>query len=132
MLVLKFGGTSVQDAAAIRRAAAIVAGCGCPQAVVVVSAMAGVTNALVEAGASARAGDLTSAHRILDTIVLRHHETAEALVDGAARGELAGAIERHRAELLDLLTALFRAPDVAGRTMDALLAQGELLSSHLV
>jgi aspartate kinase len=131
MLVLKFGGTSVQDPAAIRRAAAIVRAHGGANPVVVVSAMAGVTNALVEAGAAARDGDPARAHRILDPIVLRHHETAEALVDGAARHRLSDDIGCHVESIRRAIDELPSSDDT-GRAMDALLAQGELLSSHLV
>jgi len=131
MLVLKFGGTSVQDATAIRRAAAIVRHHGSTHPVVVVSAMAGTTNALVEAGAVARAGDLAKAQRLLDPIALRHHETAEALTDGGARHDLVERLDRQLGEVRAILAGMAW-PHVAGQRMDALLAQGELLSSQLV
>jgi aspartate kinase len=53
VIVAKFGGTSVGDAAAIERTAAIVRGRLSRQPVVVVSALAGTTNALLEIAAQA-------------------------------------------------------------------------------
>jgi aspartokinase len=57
MIVMKFGGTSVEDAPAIERVAAIVRSRAAEDPVVVVSAMARVTDQLLAAGQAAAAGD---------------------------------------------------------------------------
>ncbi|MGA8742202.1 MAG: lysine-sensitive aspartokinase 3, partial [Terracidiphilus sp.] len=61
LVVMKFGGTSVEDPAAINRTASIVAGrvAAGKQTVVVVSAMAKVTDQLLRAAAAAAKGDRT-------------------------------------------------------------------------
>ncbi len=67
--VMKFGGTSVGDAACIARTAQIIARAakenGC---VAVVSAMSGVTNRLIEAAKKAQAGDAGEAAAVLDAL----------------------------------------------------------------
>lgn len=79
MRVVKFGGSSVADAARMRRVAALVAELRAQGPVaVVVSAMAGVTDALIRAGQSAIAGDPRLPER-LDDVALRHHEAWAAL-----------------------------------------------------
>ena len=63
MIVCKFGGTSVGDAAAIRRTAAIVKGRLDRQPIVVVSALGGATNALIALAEQAARGQLIGALR---------------------------------------------------------------------
>ena len=78
LVVMKFGGTSVEDPAAIGRTAAIVAGRVAlgKQPVVVVSAMAKVTDQLLRAAAAAAAGDRTGALAISSRLRSRHRDTA--------------------------------------------------------
>ena len=66
MIVVKFGGTSMADAAAITRAGEIVRGKLDRQPIVVVSAFAGVTNQLLQVGAQAVDGQLVPAHPAAD------------------------------------------------------------------
>ncbi|OLD96026.1 MAG: hypothetical protein AUG79_03940 [Gemmatimonadetes bacterium 13_1_20CM_4_69_16] len=123
--VLKFGGTSVADAAAFERAAAIVRACRGAGCVVVVSAMSGVTDALF---ASVEQGSLNG----LEPHFERHRAVAQALLGGATAflTELTGA----RAELADLLARAAAAPPPEGRAplRDAVVSQGERLSSALL
>jgi aspartate kinase len=81
LVVMKFGGTSVEDPAAISRTAAIVAGRVAmgKQPVVVVSAMAKVTDQLLRAAAAASMGDRTGALAISSRLRCRHRDTACAL-----------------------------------------------------
>ncbi|NUR55732.1 MAG: hypothetical protein HOQ29_14900, partial [Acidobacteria bacterium] len=83
LLVLTFGGTSVADADAIRRAAAIVGGQRGPR-VVVVSALAGVTAGLLAVADLAYA-DERRALSALDALVARHHEVARTIEQPARR-----------------------------------------------
>ena len=86
MRVVKFGGSSVADAARMRHVAAIVAELRAQGPVaVVVSAMAGVTDALIRVGQSAIAGDPRVTERLED-VALRHHE-AWAALSGAPPAE---------------------------------------------
>src|SRR6185436_16612096 len=79
----KFGGAALADAGSIRRATEIFRAESGPK-VAVVSAMAGVTDALLEVGARALAGDEIEALAIVERLRARHLETAHAL----ARGEI--------------------------------------------
>ena len=130
MLVLKFGGTSVADADAIRRAAAIVGAQRGPR-VVVVSALAGVTDGLLAVADLAYA-DEARALSVLDALVARHHEVARTIEQPARRQAAAAAIDRQargaRAAIAGLRDA--RRPSPAAAT-DRLVATGELWSSRL-
>jgi aspartate kinase len=131
MLLLKFGGTSVEDSTAIRRLAAIVSARASEPMVVVVSAMAGVTNALLDAAAAAGAGDAGAANDALEGIAARHRA---AVADFAATDKpaaIAPRIEAYLEEARRALDGLERVPGAPDR-IDALLAIGELLSAEVV
>ena len=68
MIVAKFGGTSVEDAAAIERLCEIVRARLPEQPVVIVSAMAKVTDALLKEGSFAASGDETKALSMLSDL----------------------------------------------------------------
>src|SRR4051794_31207114 len=87
-VVMKFGGTSVQDADAIRRLIEIVKGRLDAKPVLVVSALARVTDQLLEAGNAAAKGHLGSALCIVRTIYVRHEQLADSLLSGSAYGSL--------------------------------------------
>ena len=78
LVVMKFGGTSVEDASAILRTARIVAGRVKKRVrpVVVVSAMAKVTDLLISAANTAARGDRASALAITERLRIRHKDTA--------------------------------------------------------
>src|ERR1700741_469435 len=97
--VMKFGGTSVGDATCIARAAQIVAGAAKGmRVVVVVSAMSGVTNRLIEAARPASEGDTAAGGALVEALrqqpraalaVLVSDETARAAIDRAIEEVLA-------------------------------------------
>jgi len=87
-VVMKFGGTSVEDAAAIQRLIAIVQSRLGAQPVVVVSALATVTDHLLGAGNAAASGHLDEALATVRDIYVRHEEIADALVEGTAYAAL--------------------------------------------
>ena len=136
MVVLKFGGTSVADADAIARLAAIVDARRGARTVVV-SALAGVTDALLEIARLAP-DDSFQARASLAALVRRHHEVVAAT--GAQRSRLDADIDGlalTAARSIDALSAdgspTF-AEATAGRpaVVDRLLAVGELWSSRIV
>ena len=133
MIVLKFGGTSVADAAAIDRAAEIVRGRLSRRPVVVVSAIAGATNALLAMAEHATGGQLLVALRELQALRDRHLDEADALLGDTAEGNEAvtemGATFDELAHLLEALSVLGHETP---RSLDAIAAVGEQLSSHLV
>jgi aspartate kinase len=131
MLVMKFGGTSVESAEAISRVARIVASRAAERPAVVVSAMGGVTDRLVAAGNAAANGDRNGSGEILKEIRERHAVAARALL-GSAYGETLRKLEPLFGQCSDLLTELASFGSISGTRSDRLLSFGELLSSVLV
>ena len=135
VVVMKFGGTSVADAAAIRRAARIVASERARTGrapVVVVSAMAGVTDTLLALSKSAVAGDRAAVQRGVDDLGRRHAEAAALLLDASRAAEVGDVLAMQIEELLAVLTAVSILRDASPRSLDGIASTGELLSSRLV
>ena len=132
LVVMKFGGTSVEDPAAITRTAAIVAGRVAlgKQPVVVVSAMAKVTDQLLRAAAAAAEGDRTGALAISSRLRVRHRETAAALVKDSA--ELIAVIDHEFDSLDEILRGLSAILELTPRISDLIVSYGERLSSRIV
>jgi aspartokinase/homoserine dehydrogenase 1 len=132
--VMKFGGTSVGDAACIVRTAKIIAdGARAMDCVAVVSAMSGVTNRLIEAANRAQSGDAPGAISILNALG-EHHETALQQLTAkepervAVRTALAAAFSDGKRFCEG--TSLLR--ELSARTLDAISSLGERLSAPLV
>jgi aspartate kinase len=132
VIVVKFGGTSVGDADAVRRAASIVASRRDRQPIVVVSAMAGVTNALLAIAEQSSRGQLIGAIRSVEALRERHMQQAELLLgDTPECVELCSELSAMIDELAHLTEALNTLGDVTPRSLDAIAAYGEQLSSQL-
>ena len=128
MIVCKFGGTSVGEPAAIRRLVEIVRHRVSQQPIVVVSALAGVTNALLHVGDSLADGTPPALKAELGAILNRHLGVARALeLDHAVDAELEASTS---ALVTRLVAALGGAPDP--ELLDHLAGHGELWSSRLV
>jgi aspartate kinase len=129
---MKFGGTSVEDPAAIRRTAAIVAGrvAQGKQPIVVVSAMAKVTDQLLRAAAIAAEGDRTGALAISSRLRSRHRDTAAALLTDSAA--LVDRIDRKFDSLDEILRGLAAILELTPRVSDLIVSFGELFSSRIV
>jgi aspartate kinase len=134
-VVMKFGGTSVADADAIRRLIAIVAAqaarSGAPP-VVVVSAMSKVTDQLLKMTADASRGERGSIAAGVDGIRQRHLAAVEALVPAADRAAVTAEVEQQFDELRAMLTALSILREASPRSCDGIAAAGELISSRVV
>jgi aspartate kinase len=132
LVVMKFGGTSVEDPAAINRTAAIVAGrlaLG-SSPVVVVSAMAKVTDQLLRAAAAAAQGDRTGALAISSRLRSRHRDTAFALVKESA--QLINLVDQRFDSLDEILRGLAAILELTPRISDLIVSYGEQLSSRIV
>jgi len=132
---MKFGGTSVEDPAAITRTAAIVAGRVAmgKQTVVVVSAMAKVTDMLLRAAAAAASGDRTGALAISSRLRCRHRDTAAALVKSPADSvALCNLIEQKFDSLDEILRGLAAILELTPRISDLITSYGERLSSRMI
>jgi aspartokinase/homoserine dehydrogenase 1 len=130
----KFGGASLADAAAITHAVEIIrARAESAPVVVVLSAMAGVTDALLDIAARAAAGDETHARTAAAALRDRHVAAARAILPaGTRRDEMVETIERSLAELEQVTTGLAILGELPPRTVDYLAARGERLSARLV
>ncbi|HEY2904390.1 MAG TPA: lysine-sensitive aspartokinase 3 [Vicinamibacterales bacterium] len=136
-VAMKFGGSSVADADAIKRVASIVErqraqSAGAPSPVVVVSALGGVTDRLIEAARLAEEGDGAHATAVLHALFERHVAVATALTAGAAQAQLVAKIRDEFDELIGLVHALAVLHEVSPRSLDAVLAAGEVVSSRIV
>ena len=132
VVVMKFGGTSVEDIAAIRRLIAIVQSRLGAQPVVVVSALARVTDQLLEAGNAAAKGHLGSALATVRDIYVRHERLADSLVEGSAYSALDQELRGEFRALESLLLKLEASRELDLRSQDQLLGFGECFSSSLV
>jgi len=136
IVVMKFGGTSVEDAVAIARTISIVEGRrrrGLAP-VVVVSAMSKVTDALLACSAAAHAGrgDREPALEISSRLRVRHIETAARLVSGPSLTALHKAIDDHFDSLDELLRGIAAVGELTPRTSDLIVSFGERLSSLII
>ena len=135
LVVMKFGGTSVEDPAAIGRTAAIVAGriaLG-KQPVVVVSAMAKVTDQLLRAAAAAALGDRTGALAISSRLRSRHRDTVIELVKNSANcAELLTFVDQKFDSLDEVLRGLAAILELTPRISDLIVSYGERISSRIV
>ncbi|MGA2887416.1 MAG: lysine-sensitive aspartokinase 3 [Terracidiphilus sp.] len=132
LVVMKFGGTSVEDPTAIGRTAAIVAGRVAlgKQPIVVVSAMAKVTDQLLRAAEAASTGDRTGALAISSRLRSRHRDTAVALVKNCA--ELIDIIDQKFDSLDEVLRGLAAILELTPRISDLIVSYGERISSRIV
>lgn len=132
MIVMKFGGTSVESAEAIERVARIVASRQKYGPVVVISAMAKVTDQLVAVGDKAASGDSAGALELLGCLRDRHFETARLLLGARRSATVASRLESKFSELENFLRGLTAVRELTPRGTDYLLSFGELLSSLIV
>ena len=132
LVVMKFGGTSVEDQTAIARTADIVAGrvAAGKKPVVVVSAMSKVTDQLLACAAAASRGDRTGALAISSRLRSRHRDTAAALVKDC--GALQTSIEREFDSLDEILRGLAAILELTPRISDLIVSYGERLSSAMI
>lgn len=126
--ILKFGGSSVGSADALHRAAAIVREELPAGGLVVVSALKGTTDRILEAVAAAGRGDLPAAQ--IQLADLRDHHAAVATALGLAEA-LRPAWGPLLARLDQLVTGMALLGEATARGRDAALAAGETLSAHL-
>jgi aspartate kinase len=132
MIVMKFGGTSVESAAAIERVAGIVKARGERHPVVVVSAMGKTTNKLLAIAQSAihgtRAAYIQQLHDLRDF----HSREARQVVPLAERAGLDRFLDDHFQELTELVKGLAVLGELTPRSIDAISSYGERLSSYIV
>jgi aspartate kinase len=129
---MKFGGTSVESAAAIERVAGIVKARQNRHPVVVVSAMGKTTNKLLAIAAAAIAGRRADYIAQLHDLRDFHSREARQVAPLAARVDLDRFLDEHFQELTELVKGLAVLGELTPRSIDAISAYGERLSSYIV
>ncbi|QJX48014.1 aspartate kinase [Hymenobacter taeanensis] len=128
MKVLKFGGTSVGSAQRMREVAELIHAPHLQRRIVVLSAMSGTTNALVEIAGLLFAGNVAAATANVETLRQRYHAVAQELLpEPAVADEAIEHLDQRFQSILDLTSAPLSADGER-----VILAQGELLSTLLV
>lgn len=123
--ILKFGGTSVGSAEAVRAATDIVAGLA-PRVGVVVSASAGTTDLLIDAARSALDGNRERAEMLANEFEERHHRLVrELIVDSARANDLDAWIGHAAHELRAMCESISILRELTPRSQDAIVARGE-------
>jgi aspartate kinase len=133
-VLMKFGGTSVEDAVAINRTAKIVQGrvARGKRPVVVVSAMAKVTDQLLAAANAAGRGDRTGALAISARLRNRHCDTSTQLLAPDRAGDMQTWIQHEFDSIDEILRGLSAVGELTPRTNDMVVSYGERLSSRLI
>jgi aspartokinase/homoserine dehydrogenase 1 len=130
--VWKFGGASLADAAAIRRAAALIAAHKGPL-VVVASALGGITDLLLGGARAAVERDGGNPAALASAFLRRHRQAAKELVPaGPVRRALLGAIDSAAREYRDLCGAVAVLGHLEPRTLDLLVSRGERMSASIL
>lgn len=125
--ILKFGGTSVAGVEAFERAIQIVRANGNAPSVVVVSAMRGVTDALIESFRAAASHNAAAALAKLEEHLERHVQVAHSLCSEEAKR----VIEQARREIIELLEIIAESETPDLRLQDAIASCGERLCALL-
>ena len=135
MQVLKFGGTSVANAENMNKVSSIVqqAIVRMPQSktIVVVSALGGVTDVLLQSGGMAAAGD-ESYKELLQKVEQRHLEAVKALIPVTQQSSVLSWVKQRCNEIEDICNGVFLLGELSARTKDRIVSFGELLSSKII
>jgi aspartate kinase len=129
---MKFGGSSVQDSTAIRRVAAIVASRLAEQPLVVVSAMGGVTDKLVQVWEAAARRETTAVLALLKAIRAHHLKAAGEMLKPPQAAAFTEELDARLAEAAALAAQIAGEGSASPGQQSQMLSYGEVLSSVLV
>jgi aspartate kinase len=132
MIVMKFGGTSVQDASAIGRVIGIVRKELPRMPIVVVSACSGVTNDLLKAARLVKDGNQEASLGLLEALRARHRIIATECCSPATSGTVCERIDAYIARLANYVRGIHLLGELTDRTLDAFVGHGEQLSSLII
>ena len=127
----KFGGSSLKDAACFRRVAGLLLDYDEPRLGVVVSAMGGMTDALIDLAILAEQDD-DGFHAALNAIGERYTETARDLLGGDELVPVLDAWSRDAADVVDVLKAIALVKSAPQRSRDVVAGYGEIWSARLL
>lgn len=132
MQVLKFGGSSVANPENLKRAMDIIRHKALSEkTVVVVSALGGITNQLLDSGRTAAAGD-EQYKQLIQSITARHLEMVKALLPLTDQSSTLSHVMQRCHEIEDICNGVYLLREFSTKTADRLSSYGELLSSWIV
>ena len=132
MQVLKFGGTSVANARNIEKVIGIVQQhAASDKVVVVVSALGGITDTLLQSGILASNGD-EKYKELLQEAEQRHLDTVKALIPVAQQSSVLSWVKQRCNEIEDICNGVFLLGELSARTKDRIISFGEILSSRII
>jgi aspartokinase/homoserine dehydrogenase 1 len=132
MQVLKFGGTSVANGENINKVVGLVqAALAKDRTILVVSALGGVTDALIQAGLSAAAGEESYKEK-LHLVEQRHLDAVKYLIPLTRQSSILSLVKTKCNEIEDICNGVFLLSELSDRTRDKIVSYGELLSSLII
>ena len=132
MQVLKFGGTSVANAENITKVIAIVDNASkTDRTTVVVSALGGITDTLINGATTAAEGD-EKYKEILLQVEQRHLEVVKALIPVTQQSSILSMVKKSCNEIEDICNGIYLLRELSPRTKDRMVSYGELLSSQII
>ena len=132
MQVLKFGGTSVANADNIKKVAGIIkTAISKDKTIIVVSALGGITDMLLQCGGMAAKAD-QSYKQLLQEITQRHLTTIKALLPVTTQSSILSQVMQQCNEIEDVCNGVFLLKELSARTKDKIMSYGELLSSQII
>jgi aspartokinase/homoserine dehydrogenase 1 len=133
LIVMKFGGTSVGNAERMQSVASIISEHSQhAEVVVVVSAMAGVTDMLIRAANEASRGDREHWKNVRRELAKRHREVADQLLSASEQATVLPRLAEQLGDFENLCAGFSMVREVTPRAMDTLSSLGELMSSTLM
>ena len=134
MIVMKFGGTSVGDASAIKRLVEIVKTRLDRKPVVVVSAISKATDTLQKAAHFSESGELGNAKKLLKELEARHINICKELLgeDSEDFVNVTAVIKDYFSDVIELLKGVSLLSELSDRSLAKIITHGELLSSAMI
>ena len=134
-LTMKFGGTSVGSATAIGQAADIILDQArdWDRLVIVVSAMSGVTDALIRGARTAAAGDQQTYRSTVADLRVQHYRAIDELLarDGE-RAPLLASVDEYLEEFSSFCHSVHVLGEITPRAMDAVTSLGERINARIL
>ena len=127
----KFGGSSLADASCFRRVASLILACEEPRIGVVVSAMGGMTDALINLAVLAEQ-DNEQFDAELNAIGERYANAAREMLDGEHLVPVLDAWSRDAEDIVDVLKAIALVKSAPQRSRDVVAGYGEIWSARLL
>ncbi|MEO6722654.1 MAG: bifunctional aspartate kinase/homoserine dehydrogenase I [Ferruginibacter sp.] len=132
MQVLKFGGSSVKNAENIRKVITIVKEkLGNGKTIVVVSALGGITDILLECSRLASKGDELYKEKLHEA-EQRHLQTVKELIPITQQSAVLSLVKTLCNEIEDICNGIFLLRELSARTSDRIMSYGEIISSQII